>query len=157
MRKIATTLLAIIVSLGVFAQEKGDTAIKLKTSYGSVEECVSGIIEMLAESGIGVEYANKDLGIVAAALCNTSRSTTTIQPRFTVLEKDGAVYAYATATGDAGVSPTLAKTTSGSLVTQVTRTGQSGSILLSQWKALETIAKKIPHTQAECINPALSE
>ncbi len=153
MKKIVIITLALLIGAALSAQQKGDTGIRLTTEYGTIMEAVSGILETLADAGIGVESVDMELGIVNGAVTSTKRATTTIQPRFLVTSKDGKILITATGTGNAGASPTLAKTMGGNAVVQVVRDGQKGSILLSQWETLEELALKVPHTEVKYINP----
>lgn len=152
MKRSFTIIICLFISMSLLCQKKGDTGIRLSTEYGSIMDAVSGILETLADAGVGVESVDKDLGIVNGAVMSTSRATTTIQPRFLVTKKDGKVIITVTGSGNAGASPTLAKTVGGNAVLQVTRNGQKGSILLSQWEALEELALKVPHTDVSYIN-----
>lgn len=136
-----------------FAQVEGDVAVRMATEYGTIQEAVTAIIRVLSDSGVGIEYVDKDLGIVNTAHFSTGRETTTIQARFLAEDRNNKIIVTATGTGTPGASPTLAKVAGGGMVLQVTRRGEKNSILIEQWKALEALAKRVPHTSVVFLNP----
>lgn len=141
-------IFSILVGTIMSAQEKGDTGIQLTTEYPTVQDAVSGIMALLAQSGIAPEKADKELGMVNTTAIAT-KTIATVHAYFYAYAKSDTVFVNVTGQGYAGIhTHGLADNP-----LQVTRKGQKGSILLSQWETLEELALKVPHTEVKYINP----
>ena len=148
MKKTLLFLLSLMVGVGLFGQEKGDTGIQLKTDYPTIQDAVSGIMSILAQSAIAPEKVDKDMGMVNTTAIAT-KSTATIQAYFLAYAQADTIFINVTGQGYAGININGI----GDNPLQVTRKGQKGSILLTQWEALEDLAIKIPHTEIRYLNP----
>ena len=148
MKRIAIISISLLIGAVLSAQQKGDTGIQLITEYPTVQDAVSGIMSVLAQSGIAPEKADKDLGMVNTTALSTKTSAT-LQAYFYAYAQSDTVYVNVTGQGYSGVH--ISHLADNPI--QVTRKGQKGSILLSQWETLEALALKIPHTDVKYINP----
>ncbi|OJV23454.1 MAG: hypothetical protein BGO30_09210 [Bacteroidetes bacterium 41-46] len=149
MKKLASLLCILIISLSVFAQQipRGANVIILKTNYSSVEEAITIVSKKLLSSGIGIALLNEKVGFLTTGPFTHTGVSNEVTIYFET--KDSVIYAKLSGVFRTGLELNFGYSRVSDKPSSISYIGQRGSLIRTAWEALERIAQMIDHSTIE--------
>lgn len=149
MKKLASLLGILIISLSVFAQQipRGANAIVLKTNYISVDDALTTVSRKLLSSGISIAVLNDKIAYLVTGPFSHNGVTSEVTVYFE--RKDSVIYSKISGVFRTGINVNFGGVGIDDKPSSISYIGQRGSLARSAWEALERIAQMIDHSTIE--------